>query len=119
PLPSDATALNWIENGSADPAGSSQSQPGNAGSISSFVVRLPTPIELRFQNESRIGSSFPVARSWACTATQAMRPSGKPVGKLWPLPVLATVIAIGAGLPAGARAGPRPVIDSTLRRRSQ
>jgi len=73
-LPSDATALNWIANGSADPAGSAQLQPGNAGSIVSFVVRLPTPTELRFQNESRMGSSVPVARSCAWTATQAMRP---------------------------------------------
>jgi hypothetical protein len=64
-LPSDATALNWIEYGSAEPGGSFQLHLGNAGSTTSSVVSEPTPIDVRFQNESAIGSSRPVARSYA------------------------------------------------------
>src|SRR5713226_8067117 len=82
PLPSDATALNCMEYGSAEPAGIFQLQPGKFGSTISSVVRFPTPIEVRFQTLSWIGSSWPVARSYAWIASQAVRPSGKPVGKL-------------------------------------
>jgi hypothetical protein len=59
--------------------------------MTSWEVRLPTPFEVRFHEESKMSSSRPVARSTACTASHAMRPSGKPVGNLCPLPLLVTV----------------------------
>ena len=36
-----------------------------------------------------------MARSYAWTAIQPMRPSGKPLGKSWPLPVFETDSEIG------------------------
>ena len=72
----------------------------------SAVVNRPTPSDVRFQNASAIGSSLPVARSTADIATQATRPSGKPVGKLWPLPPLVTETVRGAVPPGFAVTGP-------------
>ena len=75
------------------------------------------PTELRFQNLSRIASSLPVAEIEGVHRDPGDAPLGKPVGKLWPLPVLATVIVSGARLPAAPPSGPRRQV-STLRRRS-
>src|SRR2546426_1863123 len=96
-----------------------QLHPGKLGSTISVAVRYPTPTEVRFQVVSWIASSVPVARSKARSATQALRPSGKPLGNLCPLPVLVTLRCSGWVVPASALVGPESVSVTTLRSRSQ